>query len=77
MLLREEIEALAARADNQFSSEDRAVFEELKRALNRGEVRAAERGSDGKWSVNAWGQAGTAARFSHGCDHRHVRWPQL
>ncbi|HEY0365411.1 MAG TPA: 2,3,4,5-tetrahydropyridine-2,6-dicarboxylate N-succinyltransferase [Pyrinomonadaceae bacterium] len=54
MPLREQIEALAAREDNQFSGEDRAVFDELKRALNRGEVRAAERSADGKWIVNSW-----------------------
>ena len=43
MPLREQIEAIAARQDNEFTREDRAVFDELKRALNRGEVRAAEK----------------------------------
>jgi hypothetical protein len=43
MPLREQIEALAAREDNEFSRDDRAVFDEFKRALNRGEVRAAEK----------------------------------
>ncbi len=66
MLLREEIEALAARADNQFYRKDRAVFDELKRALNYGEVRAAERSSDGKWIVNSWVKQGILAGFRMG-----------
>ena len=43
MPLREDIEKLSARAGGDFSSEDRALFDEFKIALNRGEVRAAER----------------------------------
>jgi len=66
MPLREQIEALAARADNQFSRADRNVFDELKRALNRGEVRAAERGVDGKWIVNSWVKQGLLLGFRMG-----------
>jgi 2,3,4,5-tetrahydropyridine-2-carboxylate N-succinyltransferase len=66
MPLREQIEALAAHEGNQFSSEDRAVFDELKRALNRGEVRAAERGADGKWIVNTWVKQGLLIGFRLG-----------
>ena len=66
MPLREQIEALAAREDNQFSREDRDVFDELKRALNRGEVRAAERGADGKWIVNSWVKQGLLLGFRMG-----------
>jgi 2,3,4,5-tetrahydropyridine-2-carboxylate N-succinyltransferase len=66
MLLREEIEALAARADNQFYRKDRAVFDEFKRALNYGEVRAAEKGDDGKWIVNSWVKQGILAGFRMG-----------
>ena len=66
MLLREQIEALSAREDNQFSREDRAVFDELKRALNRGEVRAAERDADGKWTVNTWVKQGLLLGFRMG-----------
>jgi 2,3,4,5-tetrahydropyridine-2-carboxylate N-succinyltransferase len=66
MLLREQIEALAARADDQFSREDRAVFDELKRALNCGEVRAAEKTSDGKWIVNSWVKKGLLVGFRMG-----------
>ncbi len=66
MPLREQIEALAAREDNQFSREDKAVFDELKRALNRGEVRAAERSADGKWIVNLWVKQGLLLGFRMG-----------
>lgn len=66
MPLREQIEALAARADNQFSRADRAVFDELKQALNRGEVRAAEKGADGKWIVNSWVKQGLLLGFRMG-----------
>jgi 2,3,4,5-tetrahydropyridine-2-carboxylate N-succinyltransferase len=66
MPLREQIEALAAREDNQFSRDDRSVFDELKRALNRGEVRAAERGADGKWIVNSWVKQGLLLGFRMG-----------
>ena len=66
MPLREQIEALAARNDNDFSAADRGVFEELKRALNRGEVRAAEKTADGKWLVNSWVKQGLLLGFRMG-----------
>jgi 2,3,4,5-tetrahydropyridine-2-carboxylate N-succinyltransferase len=64
MPLREQIEALAARSE--FSAEDSAVFEELKRALNRGEVRAAEKSETGKWLVNSWVKQGLLLGFRMG-----------
>src|ERR1044071_6013606 len=64
MPLREQIEALAARSE--FSAEDRAVFEELKSALNRGEVRAAEKSGGGKWVVNSWVKQGILLGFRMG-----------
>jgi 2,3,4,5-tetrahydropyridine-2-carboxylate N-succinyltransferase len=66
MPLREQIETLAARRSNQFSHDDRAVFDELKRALNRGEVRAAEKTADGKWLVNSWVKQGLLLGFRLG-----------
>jgi len=66
MPLREQIEVLAAREDNQFSRDDRAVFDELKRALNRGEVRAAEKDANGKWIVNSWVKQGLLLGFRMG-----------
>ena len=66
MPLREEIEAIAARKGSEFSREDRAAFNALKLALNRGEVRAAERSTDGKWIVNAWVKQGILLGFRMG-----------
>jgi 2,3,4,5-tetrahydropyridine-2-carboxylate N-succinyltransferase len=66
MPLREQIEALAARNGGDFSATDRAVFEELKRALNRGEVRAAEKSASGKWLVNSWVKQGLLLGFRMG-----------
>lgn len=66
MPLREQIEAIAARRGNEFSSEDRAVFGALKTALNRGEVRAAEKDASGKWLVNAWVKQGILLGFRMG-----------
>src|SRR5215211_6046151 len=44
----------------------RAVFAELKAALNAGTVRAAERGADGRWRANAWVKAGILLGFRLG-----------
>jgi 2,3,4,5-tetrahydropyridine-2,6-dicarboxylate N-succinyltransferase len=66
MPLREQIETLAARTDNDFSPADRTVFEELKSALNRGEVRAAEKTATGKWQVNSWVKQGLLLGFRMG-----------
>jgi 2,3,4,5-tetrahydropyridine-2,6-dicarboxylate N-succinyltransferase len=66
MPLREQIESIAARPGNEFSSEDRAVFGELKSALNRGEVRAAEKSESGKWQVNSWVKQGILLGFRMG-----------
>ena len=66
MSLREQIESIAACENNEFTSDDRAVFDEFKRALNRGEVRAAERTEDGKWLVNAWVKRGILLGFRMG-----------
>ena len=66
MPLREQIETLGARADNEFTRDDRAIFEELKRALNRGEVRAAEKSAEGKWVVNSWVKQGLLLGFRMG-----------
>jgi 2,3,4,5-tetrahydropyridine-2-carboxylate N-succinyltransferase len=66
MPLREEIEALSARDDGQFGPDDRALFDQFKIALNRGEVRAAERAADGTWSVNSWVKQGILLGFRMG-----------
>lgn len=66
MQLREQIEALAARETFPYSRKDRNVFEEFKQALNRGEVRAAEKSADGKWIVNSWVKQGLLLGFRMG-----------
>jgi 2,3,4,5-tetrahydropyridine-2,6-dicarboxylate N-succinyltransferase len=65
MSLRERVEGLAARGGD-FTAADRELFEEFKAALNRGEARAAERGVEGEWRVNAWVKAGILAGFRMG-----------
>jgi 2,3,4,5-tetrahydropyridine-2,6-dicarboxylate N-succinyltransferase len=66
MPLREQIEEVAARGNNEFSAADRAVFDQLKSALNRGEVRAAEKSASGKWIVNSWVKQGLLLGFRMG-----------
>ncbi len=66
MSLREQIEALSARGSGQFTAEDRAVFDELKLGLNRGEIRAAERDAGGTWRVNSWVKQGILLGFRMG-----------
>jgi 2,3,4,5-tetrahydropyridine-2-carboxylate N-succinyltransferase len=66
MPLREEIEELAERAPGGFTGRDRALFDEFKTALNRGEVRAAERKGDGAWRVNSWVKRGILLGFRMG-----------
>jgi len=65
MPLREEIEALT-RSDLLEITRAREVFADFKAALNRGEVRAAERSDDGVWSVNAWVKRGILLGFRIG-----------
>ena len=66
MPLREQIEALSAKQAGDFKADDRAVFDEFKAALNRGEIRAAERSGDGTWRVNAWVKQGILVGFRMG-----------
>ncbi|MEO7971829.1 MAG: 2,3,4,5-tetrahydropyridine-2,6-dicarboxylate N-succinyltransferase [bacterium] len=66
MPLREDIEALSARAGGEFGPDDRALFDQFKIALNRGEVRAAERAADGTWKVNSWVKRGILLGFRMG-----------
>jgi 2,3,4,5-tetrahydropyridine-2-carboxylate N-succinyltransferase len=66
MSLREQIEDLAARAGSEFGDEDFALFNEFKALLNRGEIRAAERDSNGNWQTNAWVKRGILVGFRMG-----------
>ena len=53
MPLRERVEALLAKEPAGFGPADRALFDEFRGALGRGEIRAADP-VDGRWLVNAW-----------------------
>ena len=66
MPLREEIEQLAARAAGDYSKEEIALFAEFKAALNRGEIRAAERQTNGRWQTNTWVKRGILLGFRMG-----------
>ena len=65
MSLREQVEELFGKS-GEFSSTDREVFESFKQALNRGEVRAAERAESGEWRVNSWVKRGILVGFKMG-----------
>ena len=66
MQLREQIESIAARQDGNFTPADRSVFDEFKSALNRGEIRAAERNASGEWVVHSWVKQGLLLGFRMG-----------
>jgi 2,3,4,5-tetrahydropyridine-2-carboxylate N-succinyltransferase len=62
--LRDEIEQLFAKSD--FTSDDRVVYESFKTALRRGEIRSAEKDSEGNWNANAWVKQGILLGFRMG-----------
>jgi 2,3,4,5-tetrahydropyridine-2-carboxylate N-succinyltransferase len=64
--LREQIEALAAITGNEFTAEDKSLFDAFKTALNKGEIRAAERSDEGVWQVNSWVKQGILLGFRMG-----------
>jgi 2,3,4,5-tetrahydropyridine-2-carboxylate N-succinyltransferase len=64
MDLRQKIEALGEKVE--FDEGDRELFDEFRAALRRGEIRAAERGKDGKWRTNRWVKRGILLGFRMG-----------
>src|SRR5258706_354886 len=66
MSLQKQIEELASRDAKDYSDQDGALFNEFKAALNRGEIRAAERDADGKWRTNARVKRGILLGFRMG-----------
>jgi 2,3,4,5-tetrahydropyridine-2,6-dicarboxylate N-succinyltransferase len=70
MLLEERIKELAAAEgklnSSDFDDEERELFQEFKRNLNTGTIRAAERGSGGEWTVNGWVKQGILLGFRMG-----------
>jgi 2,3,4,5-tetrahydropyridine-2-carboxylate N-succinyltransferase len=65
-MLRKQIEELAARSTGKYSETDFELFAQFKDALNRGEVRAAERDEAGKWHTHAWVKRGILLGFRMG-----------
>src|SRR6266550_2731602 len=65
MELADRIQQLFDNPPQEFTDEHRAVFNEFKRKLNSGEVRAAEN-VDGQWKVNAWVKRGILLGFRMG-----------
>ena len=66
MPLREQIEELATRVAGEYSQSDFALFDQFKAALNVGEIRAAERDTNGNWQTNAWVKRGILVGFRMG-----------
>lgn len=66
MSLRERIVALAAEEKREYADEDFRLFDEFKRALNEGRVRAAERQADNSWRTNLWVKQGILLGFRMG-----------
>src|SRR5499427_3772640 len=66
MPLRDDVEQLAARASGNYSDADFDLFDQFKAALNRGEIRAAERDANGNWHTNAWVKRGILLGFRMG-----------
>ena len=64
--LQQEIERFAGGVPPEAEAPARAAFERLREALERGAVRAAERGPDGRWMVHGWVKAGILLGFRIG-----------
>ncbi|MFN2576742.1 MAG: 2,3,4,5-tetrahydropyridine-2,6-dicarboxylate N-succinyltransferase [Pyrinomonadaceae bacterium] len=61
-----QIEELASRDPQNYSDQDFAIFNDFKAALNRGQIRAAERDAGGTWRTNAWVKRGILLGFRMG-----------
>lgn len=66
MSLAKRIEELAAREAGMYSDADFELFAQFKDALNRGEIRAAERDRERMWHANAWVKRGILLGFRMG-----------
>lgn len=49
-----------------FTSDDREVYEDFKSALRRGEIRSAEKDTEGNWHANTWVKQGILLGFRMG-----------
>jgi 2,3,4,5-tetrahydropyridine-2-carboxylate N-succinyltransferase len=64
MNLQEKIEQLFAKTE--FTAEDRAVYEDFKTALRKGEIRSAEKDGNNNWHANTWVKQGILLGFRMG-----------
>ena len=64
MALKENIEQMFSKSE--FTSDDRATYEDFKTALRRGEIRSAEKDSEGTWHANTWVKQGILLGFRMG-----------
>jgi len=64
MTLKEQIKNLSTKSE--FAPDDLKVFETFKKVLRNGEIRAAEKDSDGNWFTNAWVKQGILLGFKMG-----------
>ena len=62
--LKEQIEALFSKSE--FTTHDREIYEQFKTALRRGDIRSAERDTDGSWHANTWVKQGILLGFRMG-----------
>ena len=69
--LAERLDAIAARPAEHSAAEARGAFEELKRGLNAGSIRAAEREGD-RWVARPWVKRGILLGFRIGALERMV-----
>ncbi|MEZ4698446.1 MAG: 2,3,4,5-tetrahydropyridine-2,6-dicarboxylate N-succinyltransferase [Rhodothermales bacterium] len=64
--LRERLEALLTETDPTSTNDASAIFQELRRELELGKIRAADRDSSGRWVANDWVKRGILLGFRLG-----------
>lgn len=62
--LKEQITGLFSQTE--FTADDRSIYEDFKAALRRGEIRSAEKDTNGNWHANAWVKQGILLGFRMG-----------
>jgi len=62
--LKEKIELISA--SSEFTQEHRRIFDEFRKALREGKIRAAEKDENGNWHTNTWVKQGILLGFKMG-----------
>ncbi len=70
--LAKRIEAISQRPEDFSDAEKREAFEQLKRGLNDGSIRAAEKEASGRWAARPWVKKGILLGFRIGVLTRAV-----